>query len=162
MKILIIGHKNHGKTTAAKILTELLGLSYADSSVFCAERVVYPKLKQLYGYQCVEDCYNDRDNHRAEWYELIAATNAEDPTTLTRAILAENDIYCGLRNIREYEATWKLYDMILWIDASDTKPLEPETSMTLTFDPKRMVKIDANGTDEDLRHNLIHALKGWV
>ena len=161
MKILIIGHKNHGKTTAAKFIADLVGLKYADSSWFCAERVVFPVLKDRYGYTTVEECYNDRDNHRAEWYELIASVNAHDPATLTRAILAENDIYCGLRNIREYEATWKVYDLILWIDASDTKPLEPSSSMTLTFDPSRMIKIDANGTDEDMYQNIRFALQVW-
>jgi hypothetical protein len=161
MKILIIGHKNHGKTTAAKFIADLVGLKYADSSWFCAERVVYPVLKDRYGYTSVEECYKDRDNHRAEWYELIAAVNADDPANLTNQILAENDIYCGLRNIREYEATWHLYDMILWIDASDTKPLESSSSMTLEFDPKRMIKILANGDDDELYDRIIFALQVW-
>lgn len=161
MKILILGHKSHGKTTAAEIFCRLLQITYADSSWFCGVKAVYPVLKHKYGYQSMEECHADRNNHRAEWYELIAAYNEKDPARLTREILAENSIYCGLRNDREYNATWYLYDLIVWVDASATKPLEPETSMKITYDPHRMIKLDGNGDEAYLERQIISLLQEW-
>ena len=161
MKILVLGHKNHGKTTAAEILSRLLQISYADSSWFCGVKAVFPVLKEKYGYKTMEECHADRGNHRAEWYELIAAYNEKDPARLTREILAENDIYCGLRNDQEYNATWYLYDLILWIDASATKPLEPLSSMKITYDPHRMTLLDGNGDEAYLERQIVAVLQEW-
>ena len=154
MKILVLGHKNHGKTTLASLLSRFYQLRYADSSAFVCEKAVFPTLSQRYGYATPQECHADRDNHRQEWHDLIHEYNAGDPARLTRELLAENDIYCGLRNDVEFEATWHLYDYILWVDASATKPLEPATSMKISYDPLRMMKIDANGTIHELADQL--------
>lgn len=129
-KILVIGHSRHGKDTVCEMLQKQYGLNFVSSSLFCAERVVYPMLKGF--YQTFEECYNDRHNHRALWFNLIAHYNAKDKARLTREILNEYDIYCGLRNREELMAGYNLFDMVIWVDASKRLPPEPSNSISVT------------------------------
>ena len=117
MKILVIGKARHGKDTACELLRELFGFTFASSSDFVAERAVYPTLFPKYGYASKEEAYADRVNHREEWRDLISEYNREDPTKLARELLEHNDIYCGMRSLREFSAASELFDLILWIEA---------------------------------------------
>jgi hypothetical protein len=150
-KILIIGHGRHGKDTVAKIIQLFYGLSFQSSSEFCAKKLMFPALKDKYGYKTVEECYNDRANHRAEWYDIISNYCTEDPTQLSRDIFAEYDIYCGLRNKREFHAMKNqgVFDICIWVDRSDHLPLEPKDSMTLEPWMADFV-IDNNGDEDEL------------
>lgn len=154
MKILILGHGDHGKDKAAEMLRDMFGLKFRSSSVFIMERAVYPVLKKKYGYDTPFECYADRHNHRQEWYELIAKYNTPDPTRLTRELLREYDIYVGLRHRHEYLYTKKFYDLVLWIDASERKPLESSSSFTINFDATSMTRIDNNGSLDEMADQL--------
>lgn len=133
-KLLIIGHGRHGKDTVCEMLRDGYGYTFESSSRFCSKLFIYDALKDKYGYASEEDCYNDRHNHRAEWFNLIAARNADDPTRLGREIFAEYDIYCGNRNVREVEAMREsnVLDLVVWVDRSDHLPPEDVSSMTVT------------------------------
>ena len=91
------------------------------------------KLKNKYNYENYEQCYNDRHNHRAEWYDLISNYNLDNPSRLGIEIFKEYDIYCGLRNKREFVSLkeQKVYDYALWVDRSQVLPTEDSSSMTL-------------------------------
>lgn len=158
LKLLILGHAGHGKDTACLLLQEMFGLRFQSSSMFCLRHIVFPALKDKYGYASEEECYADRVNHRAEWYELIAAFNEGDETRLARGILEESDIYCGLRAKRELHAcrNSRIFDAIIWIDASDRLPSEDKSSCTVEPWMSDFV-VDNNGNVEDLRRNL-HAV----
>ena len=132
-KILVIGHARHGKDTVAELLQAKLGLTCTSSSLQAAKTVVYPVLKSVYGYTTVQECFEDRGNHRQEWFELICAYNRDDPSKLAKVILSTSDIYIGLRSRREFEASRKLFDFIIWVDASTRLPPEPLTSMELAI-----------------------------
>jgi len=134
MKLLIIGHGRHGKDTAAEMLHKSHGLSFQSSSEACNNEFIFDKLKDKYNYSTPEDSYKDRHNHREEWFKLVTEYNREDPTRLARLILSTSDIYVGLRSRREYEACVKakLFDHILWIDASKRLPPESANSNELT------------------------------
>lgn len=133
MKILIIGHKGSGKTVISKILADKLDVESRDSSTHCFEKAVYPILKEKYGYKDKAEAMDDKDNRREDWFNLIAAYNTT-PDRVTREILAEADIYTGMRNRREFKGSRHLFDLIVWIDASKRIEAESIKSMELTAD----------------------------
>lgn len=154
-KLLIIGHGRHGKDTVCEMLRDDYGYSFESSSQFCSTLFIYDQLKDLYEYANEEQCYADRHNHRAEWYDAICAYNVPDAARLGREMFAAYDIYCGLRNKKEFHAMKNtgVFDYAIWIDRSDHLPPESKDSMSL--EPWMAdFTIDNNGTLEDLRFNL--------
>jgi len=165
-KLAIIGYGRHGKDTVCDYLAEKYDYSFVSSSFFCAETVILPVLKEIYGYKDVHDCYADRHNHRSEWFDLIAEYNKEDESRLCKEILEKHDIYCGLRRKEELQATIdkKLCDFIIWVDASSRLPKESEASCTVTPEMADFI-INNNGSLEELYErtdNIIHMLGNIV
>lgn len=112
-------------------------------------------LKERYGYSSEEDCYADRHNHRAEWYNAICEYNVPDAARLGREIFKVHDIYCGLRNKKEYHAmrNTNVFDYAIWVDRSEHLPLEDKNSMTL--EPwMANFTIDNNGSLDNLEFNV--------
>ena len=154
-KLLVIGHGRHGKDTVCEILRDQYGYSFESSSKFCSKLFIYDMLKDKYGYSDEEQCYADRHNHRAEWYNAICDYNVPDAATLGREIFAEHDIYCGLRNKREFFAMQNtgVFDYCIWVDRSNHLPPESKTSMSLEQWMSNFT-IDNNGTLEELSFNV--------
>jgi hypothetical protein len=155
MKLLIIGHGRHGKDTVSEYLCEKHHLTFKSSSGHLAEAVVYPALKDMYGYTTVEECFDDRHNHRSEWFNLLADYCGVDAARLGREIFNKSDIYCGLRSWREFNAIKNngLFDYAIWVDRSDHLPPEPKDSMSLEPWMADFV-IDNNGSLEQLERNV--------
>ena len=132
-KLLVIGHGRHGKDTVSEILCQDFGLSFISSSMFACKKFIYYDLKEKYQYKSIEECYSDRHNHRSEWYNAIASYCKNDPSQLGKDIFSEHDIYCGLRNEREFTEMKKegVFDACIWVDRSHHLPPENFTSMTL-------------------------------
>lgn len=154
-KILVIGHARHGKDTVCELLRDRYGFTFVSSSEFCSEKLLFPLLKDKYGYSTARECFKDRGNHRAEWFDAIAEFNRGDPTRLGRAIWAENDIYCGLRNADEWRAlsSQRLYDFGIWVDAGKRVPKEDYSSMTLESWMADHV-LDNSGSTKELEARL--------
>lgn len=159
-RLLVIGHGRHGKDTVCEILQKTYGFSFENSSNFCNKRFVYQMLKDRYGYNSPKECFQDRHNHRAEWYNAICEYNGLDGAKLGREIFAEHDIYCGLRNKREFHAMRNsgVFDYAIWVDRSDHLPLESKTSMTLEPWMADYV-IDNNGSLEELQFNISQLMR---
>ena len=132
-KILIIGHARHGKDTLAEILNEHFGLTFKSSSQMANEIFIFEKLRGKYGYKTLDDSFNDRINHRAEWHELIVEYNKEDPARLAKEIISVVDIYVGMRSQLELDECLKinLFDLVIWVDASERLPHESNTSIKI-------------------------------
>jgi hypothetical protein len=132
-KLLVIGHGRHGKDTVCEILRDKYGFSFESSSQFCSKLFIFDMLKDKYGYYNEEECYADRHNHRAEWYDAICNYNVPDAAKLGREIFKAHDIYCGLRNKREFFAMKNtgVFDYAIWVDRSMHLPLESADSMSL-------------------------------
>jgi hypothetical protein len=163
MKLLVIGHGRHGKDTVCEILQEKYNLSFESSSRFCSKLFIYDMLKDKYGYKSEEECYADRHQHRAEWYDAICDYNAGDGARLGREIFKVHDIYCGLRNKREYFAmkNTNVFDYAIWVDRIDHLPPESKDSMSLEQWMADFT-IDNNNSLEELEFNttqLIENLK---
>ena len=154
-KLLVIGHGRHGKDTVCEILRDHYGYTFESSSKFCSLQFIYNDLKEKYGYANEEECYADRHNHRAEWYNAICDYNVPDAATLGREMFAAYDIYCGLRNKREYYAMKNtgVFDKVIWVDRSDHLPPESNDSMSLEPWMADYI-IDNNGTLGDLAFNV--------
>ena len=131
-KLLVVGHGRHGKETVCELL-ENYGYTFKSSSKFCSELFIFDDLKNKYGYKDEEECYNDRHNHRTEWYNMIHDYCRDDLARLGRNLFAKHDIYCGLRNKREFFAMQneEIFDYAIWVDRSDHCHLEPASSMTI-------------------------------
>jgi hypothetical protein len=163
LKLLIIGHGRHGKDTVCELLRDRYGYSFESSSQFCSRLFIYDQLKDRYGYANEQECYADRHNHRQEWYEAICAYNVPDAARLGREIFSAHDIYCGLRNKKEYHAMRNtgVFDYAIWVDRSDYLPAEPKTSMSLEQWMSDFT-IDNNGTLEELEFNVDQLIKHMV
>ena len=155
LKLLVIGHGRHGKDTVCEMLRDDYGYTFESSSQFCSTLFIYNQLKEKYGYASEEECYADRHNHRTEWYDAICAYNVPDAATLGREMFAAYDIYCGLRNKKEFHAMKNtgVFDYAIWVDRSDHLPLEATDSMSLEQWMADFT-IDNNGTLDDLKFNL--------
>jgi len=156
MKLIVFGHKRHGKDTACEHLRDNHGLSFASSSWYACQTFLFDQLKDRFGYSTPEDCFADRGNHRQLWYEAIRDYNAQDRTRLGRGIFAEHDVYCGIRDLEEFNALRQagLFDLAVWIDASTRLPAEGMKSMNLCMWRDADVIIGNNGEPHELPSNL--------
>lgn len=155
MRYVIFGHQRHGKDTVCEYLSERFGLTYTASSWYACQVFLFSQLRDKYGYANPQECFDDRGNHRAEWYEAIRDYNAGDRTRMGREILDFHAIYCGIRDREEFEALRdaKLFNLAIWVDASDRKPPEDSSSMNLTRADADII-VDNNGTLDDLHFRL--------
>ena len=154
-KLLVIGHGRHGKDTVCEILRDEYGYTFESSSKFCSKLFIYDNLKDKYGYANEEECYADRHNHRAEWYDAICDYNVPDAATLGREMFDAYDIYCGLRNKREFFSMQNtgVFDYCIWVDRS--KYLMPESKDSMSLEQWMAdFTIDNNGTLDDLWFNI--------
>lgn len=132
MKLLILGYGRHGKDTVAKLIGENLNLTWTSSSYAALEHAIWPVIGHRYDTK--EQCFADRHNHRREWHELIKHYNTPDKARLAKDILNTSDIYVGMRCIEEFFTSEPLFDLVIWVDASQRVPPEPEDSCTVTKD----------------------------
>lgn len=155
IKLMIIGHGRHGKDTVAEILVAETGNSFAASSEICAKAFIYDTLKDEFGYKSAEECFEDRHNHRALWHHLIKLFNYHNKAALSELIFDNCSYYVGCRSREEFLAAKAegLYDYAIWVDASDRKPLEDESSFDIDVGLSDVI-VDNNGTEEDLRVNI--------
>lgn len=163
-KLMILGHARHGKDTVGEWFTER-GYSFVSSSRFVGEKAVYPAFqakaadtnRRMYTpiYNNFEECFADRHNQRAFWYDAIAAYNRPDAARLGKELLNQYDMYVGLRNARELHALRNCgaFDIAIWVDASERCPPEPSSSCTVEPWMADYI-IDNNGTLKDLDYNL--------
>ena len=140
MKILILGHGQHGKDTFAEYLSKYSGLTFTSSSRAALD-AIWPALKVALGYgdSDKELAYHERHMYRDLWKELISLYNTPDKAALVKHVLAKHEMYVGLRCPLEFKASKHLFDYIFWVDASDRKPLEP--TMGIEFDRETMIPI---------------------
>lgn len=150
--IVVIGYGRHGKNEVSLRIERFLGNKMCDSSLYMCEKVIFPVLGPKYDYKTPEECYEDRSNHRDEWYKLICDYNGDDNARLPREVFEEYGTYCGMRNRKEFVAGMAegLFDLVIWVDARERRnDAEDNKSMTILKSDADIV-IDNNGTLEDL------------
>lgn len=147
MRLLIIGHGRHGKDSVGDILRDQYGMRVVSSSEFAAQKAVFPLVSDL--YPDWRAAFEDRANHRDLWYHAIKAYNLRPGLMLAEQILKAHDIYTGMRARSEFERSGYLFDLVIWVDASDRLPPEPSGSMELTAADAGW-EIDNNGPEAAL------------
>lgn len=155
-KLLILGPARWGKDSMAEILNEEFGYTFESSSQSAANIFLYDLLKEKYGYNSPEECFEDRVNHRKEWYEAICEYNKDDRAKLAKGILERSDCYVGMRDRDEIEECLKqgIFDLIVWVDAS--KRLPPEDSSSFNIDEScSHITITNNADYESFRKKVI-------
>lgn len=155
-KLLILGNMRHGKDSFAEILNEHFGLSFQSSSQAAANIFLYDSLKDKYGYKTPEECFEDRVNHRAEWKNMICHYNKDDRAKLAKEILKNSDCYVGMRDREEINECMRqgLFDIIIWVDASDRLPLESSDSFDIDKTCAHII-IENNGTFEEFKEKVL-------
>ena len=148
MKILIHGHARHGKDTLAEIWAEHYGFKYEGSSQAANRLFMFDKLAPVYGYATPEECFEDRVNHRKEWFDAIEAFNTPDAGRLAQHIVDSGNSYVGMRSFREFRASVLKFDLIIWVDASDRLPPEDESSFDIPRWAADIVIENNQGIDE--------------
>lgn len=146
-RFLVIGAGKHGKDTLAEELSQNLRLSFASSSLAANKFAVYPTLSEKYDYKSEEECFEDRRNHREEWYNLICSYNKEDKSRLAKEIMSSNNIYVGMRDLEECRCSRPLFDLVLWVDASE-RITEKDPSLHIPCEEADVI-IDNNDTLEE-------------
>lgn len=154
MKLMVCGYARHGKDQ----FCEFMGLTYVSSSMMAIDKAIWPHMGWMYDSK--EQCFEDRVNHRAEWHRLITEYNTPDLTRLARDIFSENDVYCGIRNREEFHAARRasLFDLSIWIDASDRIGPEDESSCKLKPEDCDII-VTNNGSLEELQVKAIQLRK---
>jgi len=154
-KLLIIGHGRHGKDTLAELLRDNFDMKFVSSSQAAADIFIYDSLKDKYNYNSPDECFNDRANHRAEWYDLICDYNKEDRAKLAKGILSKANCYVGMRDRAEIEECLRqnLFDLIIWVDASERLPLESADSFNIDKSCADII-IENNGTLEEFTNKV--------
>lgn len=156
-KILIIAPARWAKDTMAEILNKHFDFTFESSSMAASKIFIYDALKEKYGYASPEECFSDRVNHRAEWYNLICDYNKDDKARLAKSILENSDSYIGMRDFRELDEciVQHLFDLIVWIDASERLPMEDASSFNIDKSYADII-IDNNGTLEEFERRVLN------
>ena len=114
-KILIIGHAQHGKDTAADYITRQTNLKSESSSWYVAKNFIW----DFWGkdkYNSILEMYIDRKSksNRIIWFNLIAKFLEKDKTKIVRNVFDSGySIYTGMRKRDEFEASRDLFDFII-------------------------------------------------
>lgn len=161
MNVIIIGSARHGKDTVAQCLKDNFNYQFKSSSVAASEIFLFDALKDKYGYKTPEECFEDRVNHREEWYDLICEYNKELPCRLANEIFKENQIYVGMRNSEELRSCREqgIVDLVIGV-YDPRKPEEHKGSYTIDFWKESDIVIPNSGDLSDLEQKV--ETLGWM
>ncbi len=160
MNVILMGYGDCGKGTACKFLMNELGVSSISSSFLACKLFMFEKLKDQFGYKTEQECYDDRRNYRAIWYNEIRAFNDEDLCALGKILFANYTIYDGIRNKEEFYALKEqgLFDLAIWIDSSERIENESADSMSLSKEDADIVLLN-NGTEKEFLERILRLFK---
>ena len=157
MKLLIIGHKRHGKDTLAEILNEFIEFKFESSSKAALNIFLFDVLNKKYGanYLTKDQAFEDRVNCRDIWFNEIEEYNKDDKARLAKEILKKNDVYVGMRSEKEIVECKKqnVFDLIIGI-YNYRKDMESKDSMSLDMFEHSDIIITNNGTIQDLKDKV--------
>lgn len=161
IKLCIIGHGRHGKDTVAGMIGKELDYKFKSSSEAASEIFIFNELKDKYNYKTPFECFEDRSNHRTEWYNLICDYNKEDKANLAKDIMKSNDIYVGMRDDNEMIECKRtgVFDIVIGV-FDPRKPLESPESFNINMFEVSDFIICNNGDLDELKRKVDLILYG--
>lgn len=170
MKICVIGHAGCGKDTVCELLRDMWGLRFVSATDMMIERIIYPCLGPIYSNQesdkpasqhlVINDLRKNKDDWRTLWFELTRFYNRHDPARHIRNVMEVSDICCGVRDRKELDAAKEdgMFDLVVWVDASDRVEDEPTSSITVSAGDADFV-LNNNGTEVALVDEVINMME---
>lgn len=155
MRIAIVGHGGSGKSEVSRYLSNALKLRYsgigtsryAADHIFKCSRSAFP----LPHYNNVEECYEDRRNHRKAWAMVIDKLEKDNPLGYYAALLQQSDVIDGLRRNSVLEAFVSARAVDLVIQVVRDVPVDP----TYEISPNLIDLVVPNyGTTPELHRRL--------
>ena len=130
VRIIIVGPGRHAKDTLAELLRDRYGWSFASSSHWVAENFGREYLEEEHGlrYDTMEECLADRVNHRNAWYQACRDYVKDDLSRLANDILAEYNIYVGMRGRDELMSVENTLDAVIWVEAPERVGVDPDVA----------------------------------
>lgn len=164
MKIMVLGHKDHGKTTVAELLRNHFGFSFTDTT----NKVLHITKKYLKDTGGTDDDValfdlkyaTDKDSVREVMKKALREYTKDDPARLIRDQFISCDIYAGCRSQTEFDAAKDLIDLTLWV--KDDRKLENDSTMDIQF-TEGMIELNNSGSIMQLERNIkgvLHELAG--
>lgn len=153
--LAISGPGKCGKDTVCDWLAENTNLKYSGSTSWYAVDEVRERLKAIgIEYASQRECYDDRENHRQIWADVIDEINSVNKTTLYRRCLVDQQILNGIRDSDELMACRNdgLVDLVIWVDR-DT-PNDP----TMKYGPELCDVILPNRWDHEALYRRLKRL----
>lgn len=128
-KIAICGPGQSGKDTVTNWITQYTDLKYKLSTSEMAAKHVYENVMKD-RYSSLEECWEDRRNHRAEWRQAILEYNGEGKLQLYKDYRGSHDIFNGIRCPIELKKMLdtKFISLAIWVD----RKVPPDESNTIT------------------------------
>ena len=163
MKLMICGHGRHGKDTVADMISENLNLRACSSSALALEKVIYPNRYELFSSAKLKSLPDSTEEQkealflsrhegrgREVWYNAISDYNSSDACRLMKELYQRADIYVGCRSLREFREGQesKLFDLSIWVDASERLRTSETTCGVEPFDCD--ITIENNSSLDDL------------
>jgi len=132
IKLNINGYARHGKDTVADMFVQFHGFRKTDASMLYARDI--RQMGVIEGYHSDRECYDDRINHRKEWFDFITDATKNEPDLYVKEVLRDGDIYVGQRNLKQYYQTKHLFDATIWVDSSN-RGLKREAKESCELNP---------------------------
>lgn len=156
MKIMVLGHKDHGKTTVANLLKSKFGFSFADTTQRLQKVVLNyiakrPELS-ITETQYLKELETNKDAIRPLMVIALTDHNQNDPARFIKEQYKICDVYAGCRSSTEYKAAKGVIDFTFWVQ--DPRKEENDPTMDIVFNPDTMIHISNNGSLLQLECNL--------
>lgn len=160
MKIMVLGHKNHGKTTVANMLDTKFNFRFVDTTnyvkeitkIFIHNSHSNPTNSTMPIFEFEDKFRKDKDSVRDLMKCALDEYTKNDPIRFIREQLARSDVYAGCRSSIQYNAAKELIDLVLWV--RDDRQEENDPTMDIQFNENEMILLNNSGTLLQLERNL--------
>jgi hypothetical protein len=159
MNIMILGHKEHGKTTLAELLNYRFGFTFVDTTIrlrdITKEYLTSNPQLGLSSGVFHQQFHTNKDKVRHVMVEALADYNKDDPVRFIKEQFERCNVYAGCRSNAQYEAAKPFIDLTFWI--KDNRKEENDPTMEIEYQPD-MILIDNSGTKLQLESKVKQAL----
>lgn len=165
LKIIVVGHAEHGKDEVASILELELGLMNISATHILVHNIVPQSFLNDIGLSR-EELELNKGQYRKQLFNFVRQYNKSKnrESSFIEYVLSASDIYTGVRAKEELQGAkdrakelgWNL--VVIWVDASKRKPLENKEIMSIEPDMADII-IDNNSDKNTLYKKVIECIK---